>query len=287
MRTTFVKTVTEDKLLLHGLLFEPDQLTEKIVIHIHGMAGNFYVNNFIHTQAEVFTQNGWSFLTTNNRGLEHITEAFIMEGNENYKLIGVHNEKFSECVFDIKAWIDFITEKNYQNTILQGHSLGACKVVYYISTSEDLRIKKLLLAAPPDMIAITEKWDKHKTTLETAKKMIFSGEGDKLTPDRLDDWYYLTANTYVDFTQRGNPIDVFNLYDPLAKSILEEVKIPMLAIYGSLDFAPVIPPKEALEILKKKSVNCPDFKSSVIENTDHSFTDHEEDMAKQVLNWLK
>ena len=70
MKTKLVRVVTSDKLVLHGVLYTPEKGTDKVVVHIHGMGGNFYENHFVDLMAEEFTKNGVAFLTGNNRGHE-------------------------------------------------------------------------------------------------------------------------------------------------------------------------------------------------------------------------
>src|SRR5258708_4101905 len=124
MKTTFTRVVTEDKLILQGLLYEPDQKTDKIILHVHGMAGNFYENKFLDVMAKTFTDNGWALLVPNTRGHDFISDFPVAGEKEEYKRIGNFREKFEECVLDIKAWLDFASTENYRDVVLQGHSLG-------------------------------------------------------------------------------------------------------------------------------------------------------------------
>ena len=46
-----IKLKTEDNIELTGLLYKPKEETKKIVVHVHGFAGNFYENSFVDFQA--------------------------------------------------------------------------------------------------------------------------------------------------------------------------------------------------------------------------------------------
>ena len=49
MKTRFIRFQAEDGLWLQGLFYEPDQKATQVVLHIHGMGGNFYENKFYET----------------------------------------------------------------------------------------------------------------------------------------------------------------------------------------------------------------------------------------------
>lgn len=287
MKTTFIRVTTEDKLILQGLLYEPDQKTNKVILHIHGMAGNFYENRFLDAMAKTFTDNAWAFLVPNTRGHDFIADFPVAGDKEEYKRIGNFREKFEECVFDVKAWLDFADLQGFKEIVLQGHSLGAVKVVYYIAKTEDKRVSKMVLVSPPDMVGLAEAEKDHKELLILAKKMVSEGNGDEILPKFLWDWYYLSAKTYIDFGERDNPIDVFNTYDKDKTSVISNIKVPVLAFFGSKDDAAILPVSEALEVIKKKAANTPKFDTAIVEEAPHSYFAHEQEAADLVLNWLK
>ena len=47
MKTSLHRITTSDGIELVGLLYEPEVATKKILVHVHGMAGNFYENKFL------------------------------------------------------------------------------------------------------------------------------------------------------------------------------------------------------------------------------------------------
>lgn len=287
MKTTFVEAVAEDKLLLQGLLHESEDSAGKAVLHIHGMAGNFYFNRFYNSMAKYFTEKGWSFLTVNTRGHDVASWTKVAGEKEDYRMIGNAREKFEECLIDIKCWVDFLGKKGYRTIVLQGHSLGAVKVAYYQAKMEDKRVGKLVLISPSDMVALAEAEKNRGEWLETAQRMIKEGRGDELIPGILWDFYLISANTYLDFSLRNNPVDVFNLYDKDKPSVLKDIKVPILAIYGEKDDASVLPMEESLEIIKNKAHNCPKFDTAIIKDAPHSFFDHEDELVEIIIKWLE
>ncbi len=286
MKTEFIRFTTEDQLILQGLVYSPDVLSRKAFLHIHGMGGNFYENRFIDVMAEHITQAQQTFLSINTRGHDIVADFPIPGSEEKYRRIGNAYEKFEECIFDIKSAVDYLQKSGYEEITLCGHSLGAVKVVYYAAKTQDQRIKKLILMSPPDMVGLAEKESNHKDLLSQAEKMILGGKGGELLPVKIWDYYYLSAYTYVDLNTRDKPVDIFNTYDKTKPSLIAEIKVPTLAFLGEKDDAAILPQQEALELIKNKAINAPNFEIDIIEGASHSYFGREQLMAERVVKWL-
>ena len=289
MNTKLVRVVTDDKLVLHGLLYTPDSSPSNLILHIHGMGGNFYENHFLEFMSKTFTDHGYAFLSVNTRGHELVADfALATEEKEEYKRIGVINEVFEECELDIKAWMGFIEQEGFTEVFLQGHSLGCAKVAYYLAKTQDARVKKLVLLSPADMVGLIEKYAYFQEMLEEAKKLMTNGKEHAILSHQLDDWYFMSAKTFLDYSVRGNPIDVFNTYDPEAESVLKEVKIPIFALFGTAqDTHITATAEEALEIIRNKVSNSSDFVTKVIEGAPHSYKKHEQEVVDSVVEFIK
>lgn len=286
MKTKFVRIVTKDKLILSGNLYSPDKTTKKTILHIHGMSGNFYENLFLDYMAYEFTKNGYSFFSVNNRGAGTFFDFPIKGKKEAHKRIGNAYEKFEECIFDIKAGIDFLEKEGFKEIILQGHSLGAVKVAYYMAKTKDKRVSKLILVSPSDMVGLTEDKD-HTKRMSLSKRLITEGKGSELLPDLLWGWARLSAATYVNLSERNTAVDVFNTYDKEAPSCIKDITIPILAILGGTDDAAILPIKEALEVIKNKAKKAPRFGKLIIGKAPHSYFGYEKSLAKGIVDWLK
>lgn len=286
MKTTFLKVATDDNLVLHGLFYEPETDSKGAILYIHGMAGNFYESKFLDVMAKVLTDAGWSFLTVNTRGHDFISEILVDGKKEGYKRIGNSYEMFEECVLDIKAWIDWLAERGVENIILEGHSLGGPKVVHYLAETQDSRVKRLILMSPADMVGLAEQEDYHQKLLSEAKVLVEKGEGKKILSRQLWDYYPLSANTYLNFFTKDNPIDVFNTFDKDKPSSLAKISIPILAFFGEKDDSVILPIVEVLNIIKSKAINAPIFDTEIIGNAPHSYFGAEEDMVRIILNWI-
>jgi alpha-beta hydrolase superfamily lysophospholipase len=287
MNAKFLRATTDDKLILQGLLYMPEKAAERVILHIHGMSGNFYENRFLDAMAEEFTNKGWAFLVPNTRGHDYIADFPIDGPQEKSVRIGNYREIFEDCLKDLKTWMDAAEAQGFKKIVLQGHSLGAVKAAYYLAKTQDKRIGKLILASPPDMVALGEQEKQHKQKLELAKKMTDEGEADEIMPGKVWDWYHLTPQTYLNFFQRGNEIDVFNTYDKQKPSkTLQAIKIPTLGFCGSKDDANIYLAEESMQVIKQKTPNVPVFDIKVVEGAPHSYFGHEKEVAELITTWL-
>ena len=148
MKQELVRINSIDNIEQPGILYSPNNDTNKIVIHVHGLNGNFYENRFIDILAKSYTDNNYAFLTFNNRGRDFITE--LLKGND-FTIIGGSLERFKDCILDIDGIVNWTKNKGYNEIILEGHSYGCNKVLYYYNHKKSDNIKKIVLLAPCDV----------------------------------------------------------------------------------------------------------------------------------------
>ncbi len=198
MKTSLYRIVTKDSLELVGLLYEPETKADKVLVHVHGMGGNFYENKFLDAIAKTLTRNDTAFFVFNNRGCELVKDLTKIEnGKRNMVRIGNSYEIFEESIFDIEAAIDFVESQGFTNIHLSGHSLGAPKVAYYVSEQNDERIRSLIFLSPADMVGLARADINYQRDIDTAKKMIDIGKGKELMPFTIWGENYLSADTYM------------------------------------------------------------------------------------------
>lgn len=285
MNTQFFRFKTEDNLLLQGLIYTPSEKTNKAFLHIHGMDGNFYENMFLEPMAEKITEAGYAFVPVNTRSHDVFADFFVVGEEEKSKRIGDAFEKMEDCEFDIKAALDYLAANGYEEIILCGHSLGAVKVAYYTARTHDARVSKLILMSPPDMVALAETESNHEALMTQSKEMVATGRGDELLPGKLWNWYYLSANTYLNLCSRDFPVDIFNIYAPEKPSSLSEIAIPTFAFLGEKDDAVPGDVRNALEILKRKAFGT-SLDTAIIDGASHIYFGREAVMAQAIVDWL-
>ncbi len=122
MKTFFTEMRSTDCIAMHGVLFEPDEKTDTIVIHHHGIEGNFYENTFIPFMAEAYTSAGIAFMTYNNRGHDYICDL-KMDTSDGVKSLkgGTAFEKIADNAMDVLlsiARVGDILKLFYKDTVL-------------------------------------------------------------------------------------------------------------------------------------------------------------------------
>ncbi len=285
MATTFQRIATKDGLELHSLLFEPDRKTIKALIHIHGWVGNFYENKFIDYVAKEAVARGFAFLTFNNRGAGIINDFIKRKRSKvDYVRIGGSLEEFKDCIFDIKAAIDFLSRKGYKKIILQGHSLGCQKATFYKYKTKDRRVKSLVLLAPVDDVAFTKIMlkNKYRKSLAIAKQMVKKGESNSPVPKWMAFYQLLNAKMFLSVADPKSASGrIFDYSGELRE--IKDVNCPILVVFGSKDNYQA-KPEEKLNILRENVKNC-DIK--LVKNSGHGFVDFEAKLAKIIGNWLR
>jgi len=287
MKTTFCRTDTCDQLKLPGLLFEPEMGSKVGILHLHGRAGGFYANAFLDAMAEIYTAAGFGFLTVNLRGHDQIAD-FRIGNTDQTKRIGQVFDVFEECVIDIKAWLEFFRSKGYEKIILQGYSQGGGKAVYFLNEKPQADIAALVLMSPADAAGLLKKYDPQnfEKDLALANDMVAQGRGNELLPRPIRGMYYVSAKSFVNEFGKDTKANIFPVFENGNFEKLENIKIPVLAFYGSKENLCVNSPKEDLAIIASHLKNK-NSKTAIIDGADHTYHKCENQVADLVVNWLK
>ncbi|MAZ56364.1 hypothetical protein CL653_01070 [bacterium] len=291
MKTTFHRIYTEDGLELHGLLHEPDQPTKAVLVHVHGMGGNFYENKFVDYLAKELTDAGIALCVFNNRGCELIKDTYkIVEGAKPEMVrVGTAYEIFEESVLDIQRFIKFVEDAGFSKIHLSGHSLGCPKTAYYISETQDERISSLLLMSPSDMLGLVRSQPEQcKKSIEEAKQLMSAGKGQQLLSDWVWGEYPTSAQTYLSLFGDDAEDAIFNFYNPDDKlEALSKIKIPTYAVMGTKDDALVVPIEETFSRMEGALLNSSKVKTEILGEANHGYRGHEQELADSVTAWIR
>ena len=289
MKTSFHRIRTSDNLELVGLLYEPESETKKILVHVHGMAGNFYENKFLDNIAETLTANGIAFFAFNNRGCEYIKDLIKIEGDtRNIVCIGNMYEKFEDSLLDIQAGIDFADSRGYTEIHLSGHSLGGPKIAYYASETKDSKLKSIIFLSPADMVGLAKTDEYIDRDVSTAQQMISEGRGDEVMPFKVWGESYLTANTYMSIGHESSKVDIFSFYDSNSTlPVLGKITVPALTIMGRKDSALTVSIEETMERIKKAMSASSKVETCILGDADYGYNTYEQQLADVIQAWLK
>lgn len=280
MNEELVRINSSDGIELPGILYTPDIKSNKIVIHVHGLSGNFYENRFLDNLAKTYTNNGYSFLTFNNRGKDYITE--VLKGDESV-VLGSCYELFSDCILDIDGVISWVKAHGYTEITLEGHSYGCNKVIYYYDKRRQDCIKRIVLLGPCDIPTEVENYtgDMYKKCIDEAKKLIEENKETELIDFPVFANGKISAKTfYTDFLYNSD-CDFIRYREKNTKSkVLNKIDIPVLAIFGDKDECVLTEPIEV--VTNYLNNNIRDCKIEIIENTNHSYDNKYEELGERV-----
>jgi predicted alpha/beta-fold hydrolase len=290
MKTSFHRIITKDNLELASLLYEPETGSKKILVHVHGMAGNFYENKFLDFIAQTLTDSGIAFFVFNNRGCELIKDLSKIE-NEKRSIVRFGNayEIFEDSEIDIKTAIDFVSSNGFSVVHLSGHSLGAPKVAYYAAEVDDNKLSSVIFLSPSDMVGLIKMDKNYGRDMNTAKNMIADGKGDELLPfPVLWDQSPLSAKTYVSLGDKDSKVAIFNFYNPNdTLPTLSKIKIPTLAVMGAKDDALVISIEDTMDRIKKASVGSSRVVTNILGDADHGYNNFGQQLADVIKKWIQ
>jgi len=280
-----VKVDTIDGQSLHGLLSEPDVASNTIVIHIHGSAGSFYLDSYFEALTQSVLDLGVAYLATNNRG------AGVYELEKGTAYCGVSLEKFEDSVLDIDAWIELAISQGYEKIILEGHSYGTEKIVYYMNKGAYAdKVVGVVLLGFSDNVGTQIKYEKRigQNYREEAENLNNKGEGWKL----LDDYWGLcgelpiSAQTYIHgFTEDSENAIALPLRKGGELVFFRNIKVPILALISDDEEGEytIIPIKDAVNLLKSENKLA---ETNIIKGTGHSFRGKETELINKIIDFL-
>lgn len=280
MHYPIVKITTPDNIQLFGL-FTESKNKGTILINIHGTAAGFYIEEFEEFFVNTLPPKGIATLFTNNRG------NFVLES---WQKTGAAAEKFEDCLIDIDTWIEFALEKGYSRIILQGHSLGTEKVVYYMEKGKYRnKVIAVILLGFSDSYGMQHKFldERDKDLMSEAKELIAKGKGEQfLTGEWLSHAGVLPQNaeSFINFFSQNSELSkTFPLRNGKDLKYFQNISVPILGVISDGKEHTVISTKKAIQLLQDENPNTTVHQ---IKGTDHDFTGKQEELVDIVLKFL-
>lgn len=255
--------------LLHGLRSGE---VARYAIHIHGTWGNFYENSFALGLTETYTAAGWSYASVNNSGHDG----------------GSIGEKFDDSLPEIYAWIKRLCP-NGESVVIQGHSLGALKILRLLRHPDYSELKHQIVAAvllsPFDIVAFNGGvGEQLKLRRSRAEQQRIEQGGDAFVDTDIFDAWPLSVDTYLEASNEGGPWDLFPSRLHLVGA-LGEVGVPTLVAFGGEDsFAQYPSPHAAAELVETEATAV---RTVLVEGAPHNFAGHEEALAQSISAFIR
>lgn len=278
---------TPDHITLHGFLSRPRRRTNKMVVHLHGLQGNFYASTGVKSLVNTFTKEGFNFLAMEQRGSYILNRAWKGKGKKARKILfGGALEKFEDCIYDIDGALEFARKEGMKKAYLEGHSTGCQKITYYQSKLHRRLVKGLILIAPTDDYNASKRdlGSKFNEAVDFARRQ-YKKDRKMMMPKKYHKGLTSVAR-FLSYSDLKNVEGrIFN-YDSERLSVFGEVRVPVLAIFGTKEEYALKNVKDYLQILKDNS-RTGMFSGVLIRGANHGFRKKEEELARAITRWLK
>ncbi len=291
MKGELVTAIAKDELILHGMCCPSTKggRSDACVIHIHGSYGNFYENFFLSEMSRSYTERGFTFLSIGTRGRDYYADFKLKKhGHYDSVRVGGIREVFQDCEHDIVAWREYAATLGFSKIVLQGHSLGAMKAVYYLK-HHPKSVAGLVLISPPDNFGLqnAEYGAQFKDDLATAKEIAASGEN-ILMPESA---YYesITGKSFLSLLAHPHDTGMFTYSDValMRQAGLGRIDCPTLVTFATENEAVVGPLDKCIKALRsvvhrKNLLHC-----ELIEGANHNYHFREAELASVISDWLE
>lgn len=269
--------------VLTGVLFNGTiNPTKTVMIAITGIHGNFYSNPFYVNIGQTLNQKGFDFIyaqTTDAFG--EIPSYNVLTQKE--ELLGSWNEDFNNTDEDIEAYLDYAQNQGYENIILAGHSLGANKVIYYLSRHNDTRVKKFILLSPANLENLTSVVTAQQKMI--IKEYLQTGQENKKLPFSLLGWIDCTAATANQWVFE-NILDNVHVEPEKDFSQVAAINQTGAMVIGTLDRFTYGDPAGFLKVINDHTKNPAANKMIFIEQTGHTYQQKEQELADKLAKLL-
>ena len=270
--------------VLNGELFSAGG-ADTVVIAITGIHGNFYSNPFYYNIGDTLNRGGVDFIYAQTNDAFGKIETYNTKTGRR-EIIGSWNEDFHDTDEDIEAYLDYAERAGYRHIILAGHSLGANKVIYYLSRHHGSRVEHFVFLSPANLSYMMQGVTEQEKAFVRAQ--VERGEGQKLLPFYFMGWVVCVADTAYQwlFTDTLNNAHT----DPNGDfSEAEQITHTGALFIGTYDNFTEGDPSRFLENLNNHMPTARQNELVFIPRTGHTYQQKEQELADHLLrivgNW--
>ena len=286
MLTKIITFNAKDNIILNVIIYKNNKKTKKILIQVHGMTSNCFKkrNQIIADTIKDISVDTFDF---NNRGSDII--RYISDGKSK-KLAGTAYENIEECYYDIVGAIEYVINLGYEEIYLQGHSLGATKVVYtynrLLKEHSNLinKIKGIVLLSLVDITGIIKQNPTFKY-MKIAEEKEKNKEIMEMMP--IESFIHpMSVKNYLMYTKYNSQFD-FAKYDEKDNKfeVLNNIKCPLFMRWGNINEMILQEAGELSDFLNKKIENkVKDI--SYIDGANHGYHGKEQILADEIKAFL-
>lgn len=268
---------TEDGLDLQGLLATPKRdpgADDVLCLWVHTRQLHFAEAEYVAI-ARLVAAAGMPMLTVNTRG-QGFGTWFRVENKP--LLAGSAWESFTDCVYDLDAWIDEAAIQGYRKILLVGHGFGGAKVLHFQAQRARPEVVGLVLASSGS--AVRDKMS--EDSIDLARQMAREGRGrdlmpwgtggDSLTSTVSADWYLARAQMYKELYGHG-----------ALPPALARIRCPLFAWYGADEPKPHRNVEAFIERMRRTATRAPSFQAMLLKGVGFFYTGSEQTIARTLI----
>ena len=289
-----INFMATDGVNLEGILYKASSnISEKIILSVHGMTSNWFKKRDIEISKKA-NEKGIDYFAFNNRGSEIV--KYIekeTEGQPAKELAGTAYEDVLEGYEDIVGAIIKLKELGYTNIYLQGHSLGCTKIVYtyneLINNDETEileNIKGVILLSLVDIPMALKVYlrDNFKQYLDYAEKLEHENKIYEMMP-RESFIHPISVKSFLRYARDNKDIDFANYGKDNELEKLNNIQVPLFMRWGN-DNEMIIQQADELSTMVNNIITNENKNIDYIDGANHSYTGKEKELAEQIVEFV-
>lgn len=246
------------------------------------------------TFGRLCNQHELDFIAFNNRGAGYMTKFDTVQG-QSY-MGGMAYEVIRDFVYDLSGVIKWAAQSGYESAVLVGHSTGANKIVYGLSSRATYALPvagAVLLSGGDDVALQRSRYaaDTLEQIIQISKDKQRSSPRHLVPPEYFPGDHPISWRSLYELLSENGDYDMFPFKRaPYAKGHvimpfrqLKSIQQPVLLAYGSEDFGTIIPVRQALGLV---TGYVPSLDTYELMGADHNFTGFEKNIAQYIVAWI-
>jgi pimeloyl-ACP methyl ester carboxylesterase len=284
MSFELIRTRTTDGVLLDGSLQRgeaADRAGRQVVwLLLHGTGGNFYSRGVLEKSAEQLAADGQAVARVNTRGHDVISSV---PGRRGQPPDGAAFETISDCVHDVRAWVDELIRRDFSAVVLVGHSMGGVKAIFSQVHDPHPNVMAIVGVSPPRFChaewqssPLAQAFREH---FQLATELVAAGRGDELMLVEQPLPLYLTASGFL---AKYGPHDDYD-FVPL----LPKLTVPTLLIVGteSVETSPAFSSTPAA--VQKLQRSWPNLTFQLVQGANTGYSKHLDVPGQLAIEWFR
>lgn len=277
MNVELIRAKTVDGVLLDGSLqraIGPTTTSNRTVwLLVHGTGSNFYSSGVLQSFTEQFVRGGHAVARVNTRGHDIISS---LHG-------GAAFETVSDCVHDLRAWVDELIGHEFSRVVLVGHSMGGVKAIFSQAHDPHPNVVAVVGVSPPRFCHA--EWQSSpqaaafRDHFRRATKLVEEGCGEELMLVQQPLPLWLTA---AGFLAKYGPHDDYD-FVPL----LSHLSCPTLLIVGtaSVESSPAF--ESVPEAVRQLQISQSHLHLELVLDANTGYSKHLDAPARLASEWWR